>query len=94
MEFFENFAAVPALVLIVYLAAEGLKLVKDGMLKKYIPVFCGAFGGLLGVIAYILAPDFIMADNYFTAIAVGIISGFSATGIHQTFKQISKGENQ
>ncbi len=92
MEFFESFAAVPALVLIVYLAAEGLKLIKNGVLKKYIPVFCGVFGGVLGVVAYILVPEFIMADNYFTAIAIGIVSGFSATGIHQTFKQISKGD--
>lgn len=92
MEFFESFAAVPALVLIVYLAAEGLKLIKDGMFKKYIPVFCGALGGILGVVAYILMPEFIMADNYFTAIAVGIVSGFSATGINQIYKQLTKGD--
>ena len=92
MDFFESFAAVPALVLIVYIIAEGLKLVRDGMLKKYIPVICGLLGGILGVIAFITMPDFIMAENYFTAAATGIVSGLSATGIHQIFKQFSKGD--
>ena len=61
MEFFESFAAVPALVLIVYLAAEGLKLIKDGMFKKYIPVFCGALGGILGVV---LPSSILLLEQY------------------------------
>lgn len=92
MDLFENFTAVPALVVIVYLAAEGVKLIQNGRFDKFIPVFCGLLGGILGLICYILYPEYIMAENYFTAFAIGIVSGFSATGINQIYKQLKKGE--
>ena len=89
MEFFTDFAAIPALVVICYLAAEGLKLIKDGALKTYLPVMCGVLGGILGIICYAVYPDFISASNLFEAIAIGIVSGLAATGINQIYKQLS-----
>ena len=35
-------------------------------------------------------PDF-PADDYITAVAVGIVSGLAATGANQVYKQLSKG---
>ena len=89
MEFLTDFTAIPALVVICYLAAEGLKLIKDGALKTYLPVICGILGGVLGIVCFVVYPDFILASNLFEAIAIGIVSGLSATGINQIYKQLS-----
>lgn len=91
MEFFENYAAIPALVIIVYLVAEAVKLISNEKLNKYIPIICGVFGGVLAVIAFFVCPAYINASNLFEAIATGIVSGLSATGINQIYKQITKG---
>ena len=57
---------------------------------RYIPIACGVSGGLLGVACMALAvPDFPGSDPV-TALAVGIVSGFAATGVNQAAKQLSK----
>lgn len=89
MEFLTDFTAIPALVVICYLAAEGLKHIKNGALKTYLPVICGILGGALGVVCFVLYPDYILASNLFEAIAIGVVSGFAATGINQVYKQLS-----
>ena len=56
---------------------------------KWIPIFCGAAGLLLGLLAfYIHMPD-MPAQDPITAAAVGVASGFAATGINQIYKQLS-----
>ena len=51
---------------------------------------CGVSGGLLGIACMALAvPDFPATDPV-TALAVGIVSGFAATGVNQAAKQLSK----
>lgn len=92
MEFLTDFTAIPALVVICYLAAEGLKHIKDGAFKTYLPVICGILGGILGIVCFAVYPDFILASNVFEAIAIGIVSGLAATGINQVFKQLSNKE--
>ena len=37
-------------------------------------------------------PEF-PATDYITAAAVGIVSGFAATGVNQVFKQMGSGDN-
>jgi hypothetical protein len=37
-------------------------------------------------------PDF-PATDYLTAIAVGIVSGFAATGVHQVYRQLYPAED-
>lgn len=61
--------------------------------KKWIPVICGAVGGALGVASLYIAPDF-PATDILSAIAVGIVSGMAATGLHQTMKQLSGAEKE
>ena len=76
-----GFAGVASITVICYLIAEGVKV--TALDNKYIPPICGALGGVLGLLALRLAiPDF-PATDYITALAVGIVSGFAATGVHE-----------
>lgn len=83
--------AIPVITVIVFLIAEAVK--ATALDNKWIPVVCGGTGGILGVIAYYIMADF-PATDILTAIAVGVVSGFSATGIHQVYKQLSKSEEE
>ena len=58
--------------------------------SKWIPIICGVCGGIIGALALAFhMPDF-PANDYFTAVAVGIMSGLTATGVNQIFKQMSR----
>ena len=89
MEFLNEFAAAPAIGVIVYLIAEIFKAVansREGWLK-FIPVLCGVLGGVLGVLGWLLIPGYIPAENIFTAAAIGIISGLAANQIGKQLKK-------
>lgn len=81
-------ASVAAITAIAYLVGE---IVKNSKLdNKWIPVICGIVGGILGVVAMLInMPDF-PATDYITAVAVGIVSGFAATGANQIVKQFKE----
>ena len=83
--------SVAAITIICYLIGEILKAWKKFDDRK-IPVIMGVSGAVLGIIAFFTAPSIIPTDNYIVAIAIGIVSGFAATGIDQIFKQASKEE--
>lgn len=77
-----------AIVVICYLigmAAKQSKRVPDHL----IPVIVGACGGLLAIPGMYVIPDF-PATDIISAIAVGIVSGFSSTGVHQVWKQAAR----
>ena len=82
-------AAIPVITVIVFLIAEAVKATPID--NKWIPVVCGGCGAALGVVALYVMPDF-PAGDILTAIAIGCVSGFAATGIHQVYKQWSKSE--
>ena len=86
-------AAIPVITVICFLVAEAIK--AAGLDTKWLPVICGVVGGILGVVALKIMPEF-PANNILTAIAVGTVSGFAATGMHQVYKQLSseKGEHE
>lgn len=88
MEMLSEFIAIPAIVVIVYLIAEGVKLFNLDNLNRAIPVICGCAGAVLAVLGYFTAPDMIPAENIYTAIAIGIVSGLAATGANQIYKQL------
>ena len=87
MENIFGLATVTSIVVICYLVGEGAKLLTF-VKNNAIPVICGVVGGILGVIGMFSIPEF-PATDYLSAIAVGIVSGLSATGIHQIFKQLT-----
>lgn len=81
-------AGIPAITVIAFLVAEAIK--ATALDNKWLPVICGSLGGVLGVVALLLSPAIIPAADALTAIAIGIVSGFAATGIHQSIKQLSE----
>lgn len=76
---------VAAITVICLLIGQGVK--ASGVDNKWIPLTCGVCGGVLGVAGMFLMPDF-PAGDYITAAAVGIVSGFAATGVNQAMKQM------
>ena len=80
-------AGVAAITVICYLAGQLVK--ASGLDNKWIPIICGVVGGILGVLAMRYMPDY-PAGDYITAVAVGIVSGFAATGINEAVKQIKQ----
>lgn len=85
-----DFAAVPAIVVVVYLIAYFLKAIGSEKLNRLLPPVCGALGLVLSVVCYFALPDYIPAENWLSAAAIGIVSGFAATGVHQVYKQAVK----
>lgn len=81
-------ASVAAITVIAYLIGAGCK-AAEKVKDSWIPVICGVVGGVLGVAGLYVMPDF-PASDIVTAIAVGIVSGFAATGINQIYKQANK----
>lgn len=79
-------STVVAIVVITYLigyAAKQIPQVKD----NYIPIIVGVAGAILGIIGMYVIPDF-PANDILNAIAVGIVSGLSSTGVNQIYKQV------
>ena len=79
--------AVAAITVICYLAAAAAKAL--GVPGKWLPVLCGLCGSVLGVAAMYLMAE-CPADDLITAAAVGIVSGFAATGVDQAIKQLTE----
>lgn len=80
-------AGVAAITVICYLIAQGVKATPIN--NKWLPVICGALGGILGVVGFMIMPDF-PASDYMTSVAIGIVSGLAATGVNQIYKQLAK----
>lgn len=83
-----GFAPVGAITVICYLLAQGVKATLID--NKWIPVIAGTMGGILGVAALYVMPSF-PATDVITAAAVGIVSGFAATGVHECVRQLGSG---
>ena len=81
--------AVPTITVICFLVAEAVKITP--LDNKWLPLLCGVSGGCLGVVAMYVMADF-PADDVLKAIAVGVVSGLAATGVHQVYKQLTKEE--
>lgn len=82
--------SVAAITVITFLIAQGVKATR--LDNKWLPVICGACGGVLGCLGMEAIPGF-PAGDLLTAAAVGIVSGLAATGSHQAVKQLLGGVN-
>lgn len=78
---------VAAITVICYLAAQAIKATKID--NKWIPVLCGVFGMILGIVGMFAMPDF-PTNDVISSAAVGIVSGLAATGVNQIYKQMTK----
>ena len=83
-----EFATVSAITVICYLIGYSVKTL--GTIDKWIPAICGFCGLIFGVLGFLCMPEF-PANDFITAMAVGVASGFASTGINQVYKQIKKG---
>lgn len=59
-----------------------------GMADKWIPTICGAAGLVLGVVAWAVGVKDFPAHDWLNFAAVGIASGWAATGLNQSVKQL------
>lgn len=84
---------IPAIAVICYLLGMGLKAWSAWDDTK-IPVMMGIFGLALGLAAYVWCGDLIPAKDPITAAAIGVVSGLTATGINQIYKQSQKEDNE
>ena len=80
-------ASVAVITVICYLI--GLIVKACNFDTKWIPIVVGVSGGFFGVAGMYLMNDF-PAQDYITAVAVGIVSGLAATGVDQIGKQLGK----
>ena len=87
---FTTLPTIMAIVVICYLIGAGVKAV-PAIGDKFIPLIVGACGGLLGVVGMLTMPEF-PANNILDAIAYGVFSGLSSTGVNQVFKQLGNKE--
>lgn len=82
-----------AIVIITYLLGFIWK-TTDKLPDKWIPVVCSVSGCVLGIMSYIIKVPEFPANDIVTAAAVGIVSGFAATGINQVYKQLVKSNSK
>lgn len=85
---FTQVSTVVAIVVITYLIGLGAKAIPQ-IKDNFIPIIVGVAGGILGIIGMYVIPDF-PANDILDAIAVGIVSGLSSTGVNQIYKQVKK----
>ena len=81
--------SVAAITVVCYLVAAIIK--ATALPNQWLPVICGVCGGVLGIVSMHIMPEY-PADDLITALAVGIVSGFAATGVDQAIKQLSKSD--
>lgn len=85
---FTQVSTVVAIVVITYLVGLGAKAIPQ-IKDNFIPIIVGIAGGILGIVGMYVIPDF-PATDVLNAIAVGIVSGLSSTGVNQIYKQVKK----
>lgn len=85
-----EFVVFPAIAVVCYFVGFVCKSFNNETLDRFIPSICGVLGAILGIVVYFAIPNFIPAENWFVALCIGIVSGLSATGINQIYKQFAK----
>ena len=85
-----DFISVPIIVLCCYMVGEVYKVIFKKNTEKYklIPIIVAVIGGLMGVLIYYTAPEVIFnVSDVYSALMIGIMSGFASTGTNQILKQ-------
>lgn len=82
---FPQYAAITIVCLLVGALVKASKLA-----NKWIPIICGAVGGLLGIAAVATGIADFPASDWLNGLAVGIFSGLAATGGYEAVHQLIK----
>lgn len=85
-------ATVASITVICYLLGMACKAIEK-IPDKYIPIIVGTMGGIIGVVGWLTTGD-IPAENWLSAIEVGIASGLASTGVNQIYKQLRFDDGQ
>lgn len=81
------------IVIFIYILVELVKAfcLKTNEQKKAIPLLCIAFGAVLTCALYFIIPEcFPSCSNFIEAFGMGGLSGASATGCNQVYRQFTK----
>ncbi len=89
MESIMNVTGCAVIAVVCYLVGLGLK-AWDVWDDRKIPIAMGVVGAALGLLAYNFWPVVVPTEDPITAAAIGIVSGLTATGINQIYKQSKK----
>lgn len=92
-----EFTSVPIIIIICYMIGEIYKVIFKSKenLYKLIPIIVSITGGILGIIIYLTNKEMIFnADNIWTSLTIGIVSGASATTTNQIVKQVFKNKQK
>lgn len=87
MELF-GIGAVASITVVAYMAGLAVK-ASPWNNNQLIPLVCGSVGGLMGLLGYFYHMENFMVSDPITALAVGIVSGLSATGVNEISKQLA-----
>lgn len=84
-----DFLTIPVIVVLCFGVGQLVKVTP--LDTKFIPVICGLAGTILGGVAYVTNIPFMVevAPDVMTACAIGLASGFAATGAHQAVSQLT-----
>ncbi|MCL2698623.1 MAG: phage holin family protein [Oscillospiraceae bacterium] len=95
MEYLE-LLSVPVIAGAVFVCLQLLKRAVGGneRLLRFLPLIAAGVGASLGVTAFFTMPEIIPASNVFLALLIGGSSGLAATGSHQAWKQLTKGDKK
>lgn len=88
-----DFASIPIIVVCCYIVGEIYKVIfkKKSKAYKLIPILVALVGGLLGVVIFYTEPKVMFnVDNFYSALLIGLLSGFASTGTNQVVKQLIK----
>ena len=87
MEF--GIAGIAAITIVSFLCGKIWTTATAEALHKWTPVLCGVVGWVIGIVAFIINMPNFPANDIINAMAIGIVSGLAATGVHQIGHQLS-----
>lgn len=82
--------SIPIIVVCCYMVGEIYKVIfkKKSKAYKLIPILVALLGGVMGCVIFYTSPQIMNVNEIYSAILIGIISGFSSTGANQVVKQL------
>ncbi|MBQ2723363.1 MAG: enolase [Clostridia bacterium] len=86
--------SVPCIATAVYVIVAVLKYTTDNneKFKRFLPLISLVLGAICGVVCYHFFPQIEVFDSIAMAIVQGAVSGLTATGFDQIFRQLAKNQ--